>query len=305
MASPACCRASSSVGAGFAPACFSARAGPDVVASSSTSREGGHLHNPRLTSRGTRKGVCLCNEASAASSTPKSSSLRTIGSSNFFLGTPIQSRETKSSQSVKSSCSQEGRSGSAPAPPARAEGFDLWKLFGGRALTGEENLKSNEGREKLFKDAAGSLAVTQKEQLEAPDLGGFDKELGGLTGGWPGGERGVEDFVIKYPAPRKISRELQLVKEELAEIVVSTKPTVVPPPLLMPGMTVIVNNPEDPFYMYSGIVQRITDGKAGVLFEGGNWDKLITFALEDLKRTATGPPGKNPKSAILEVTLSD
>lgn len=54
--------------------------------------------------------------------------------------------------------------------------------------------------------------------------------------------------------------------------------------------------------MYCGIVQRITDGKAGVLFEGGNWDRLITFRLE---RRGKGPPMKNPKSAVLEPLLEE
>jgi hypothetical protein len=31
------------------------------------------------------------------------------------------------------------------------------------------------------------------------------------------------------------------------------------------------------------LVQRITDGKVAVLFEGGNWDKLITFNQAELE----------------------
>jgi hypothetical protein len=27
----------------------------------------------------------------------------------------------------------------------------------------------------------------------------------------------------------------------------------------------------------------VSDGKAGVLFEGGNWDKLVTFKLSELE----------------------
>ncbi|PPD91524.1 hypothetical protein GOBAR_DD11529 [Gossypium barbadense] len=48
---------------------------------------------------------------------------------------------------------------------------------------------------------------------------------------------------------------------------------------------------------------RITDGKAGVLFEGGNWDRLITFRLDELERREKGPPMKNPKSVVLEALL--
>ncbi len=30
-------------------------------------------------------------------------------------------------------------------------------------------------------------------------------------------------------------------------------------------------------------MQRVSDGKAAVLFEGGNWDKLVTFRLAELE----------------------
>ncbi|KAI3819315.1 hypothetical protein L1987_13142 [Smallanthus sonchifolius] len=39
--------------------------------------------------------------------------------------------------------------------------------------------------------------------------------------------------------------------------------------------------------------KRITDGKAGV-FEGGNWDRLITFKLDDLERREKGTPMVSP-----------
>ena len=52
--------------------------------------------------------------------------------------------------------------------------------------------------------------------------------------------------------------------------------------MFLPGSTVRVKNLSDTYYGYQGIVQRVTDGKAAVLFEGGNWDKLITFPLSDL-----------------------
>ncbi len=53
-------------------------------------------------------------------------------------------------------------------------------------------------------------------------------------------------------------------------------------PAILPGMTVQVTNPNDTYYQFQGIVQRVTDGKAAVLFEGGNWDKLVTFRLSEL-----------------------
>ena len=71
-------------------------------------------------------------------------------------------------------------------------------------------------------------------------------------------------------------------------------------PLLMPGMIAIVKNSNSPYYMLCGIVQRITDGKAGVLFEGGNWDRLITFRLNELERREKGPPMVSPRSVVLE-----
>lgn len=44
-----------------------------------------------------------------------------------------------------------------------------------------------------------------------------------------------------------------------------------------------VINSTDTYYGFQGLVQRVTDGKAAVLFEGGNWDKLITFRLSELE----------------------
>lgn len=54
--------------------------------------------------------------------------------------------------------------------------------------------------------------------------------------------------------------------------------------MILPGSTVRVKNKSDAYYYaYQGIVQRVTDGKAAVLFEGGNWDKLVTFSLSELE----------------------
>ena len=43
---------------------------------------------------------------------------------------------------------------------------------------------------------------------------------------------------------------------------------------------------------YSGFVQRISGDRAAVLFEGGNWDKLVTLRLRDL--SADGSPWSWP-----------
>tara|TARA_B100000073_G_C23264264_1_gene383728 strand:- start:309 stop:494 length:186 start_codon:yes stop_codon:yes gene_type:complete len=51
---------------------------------------------------------------------------------------------------------------------------------------------------------------------------------------------------------------------------------------ILPGSVVIVNDHNSIYRGYKGFVQRVTRTKAAVLFEGGNWDKLITFSLEKL-----------------------
>ena len=53
--------------------------------------------------------------------------------------------------------------------------------------------------------------------------------------------------------------------------------------MILPGSTVRVINPEDTYYRFEGLVQRVSDGKAAVLFEDGNWDKLVTFQLAELE----------------------
>ena len=54
---------------------------------------------------------------------------------------------------------------------------------------------------------------------------------------------------------------------------------------ILPGTTVIVNNQESIYNGYEGFVQRISGNNAAVLFEGGNWDKLLTLPLKDLLKT--------------------
>jgi NAD(P)H dehydrogenase subunit S len=54
-------------------------------------------------------------------------------------------------------------------------------------------------------------------------------------------------------------------------------------PLLLPGSTVRVKNPNDTYFNFEGQVQRVSDGKAAVIFDGGNWDKLVTFRLSELE----------------------
>jgi hypothetical protein len=53
--------------------------------------------------------------------------------------------------------------------------------------------------------------------------------------------------------------------------------------MILPGSTIRVNNSNDIYYGFQGLVQRITDGKVAVLFEGGNWDKMVTFRLSEIE----------------------
>ncbi|PNW43018.1 UNVERIFIED_CONTAM: DUF3252 domain-containing protein, partial [Euhalothece sp. KZN 001] len=44
-----------------------------------------------------------------------------------------------------------------------------------------------------------------------------------------------------------------------------------------------VTNIDDTYYRFEGLVQRITDDNVAVLFEGGNWDRLVTFKFSELE----------------------
>ncbi|KAB2034275.1 hypothetical protein E1A91_D04G075200v1 [Gossypium mustelinum] len=158
--------------------------------------------------------------------------------------------------------------------------FDLFEILGGRGLCNGE--KGIEVELKRNVDEASSVGNTDVESSDR---------------GFPGGEKGLKKFIEENPPPAK-----QSVSDSVS-IARLGKPKSPELPLLMPGMIAIVKNPNNPFYMYCGIVQRITDGKAGVLFEGGNWDRLITFRLDELERREKGPPMKNPKSVVLEALL--
>lgn len=183
--------------------------------------------------------------------------------------------------------------------------FNLFELLGGRGLcNGEEGLQKELTRnvEELEQPASvkEETPTSPISTTEGVPEDGFEKELMGLTGGFPGGEKGLQLFIEKNPPPEKSSVAGSV---NAIQFLSGKKPKAPELPLLLPGMIAIVSNPNSPYYMYCGIVQRITDGKAGVLFEGGNWDRLITFRLDELERREKGPPGKNPKSAVLEPML--
>jgi hypothetical protein len=65
--------------------------------------------------------------------------------------------------------------------------------------------------------------------------------------------------------------------------------------MILPGSAVKVINPQDTYYEFQGLVQRIADGKVAVLFEGGNWDKLVTFRLAELQEIDTSAGKKKGK----------
>jgi hypothetical protein len=53
---------------------------------------------------------------------------------------------------------------------------------------------------------------------------------------------------------------------------------------ILPGTTVIVRDARSIYNGYRGFVQRISGARAAVLFEGGNWDKLVTLPLAALEQ---------------------
>ena len=52
---------------------------------------------------------------------------------------------------------------------------------------------------------------------------------------------------------------------------------------ILPGSVVVVKDVKSIYRGQKGFVQRVTQRSAAVLFEGGNWDKLVTFQLTNLE----------------------
>ncbi|MDC3170740.1 NAD(P)H dehydrogenase subunit NdhS [Prochlorococcus sp. AH-716-E13] len=52
---------------------------------------------------------------------------------------------------------------------------------------------------------------------------------------------------------------------------------------ILPGSIVVVKDVHSIYRGYKGFVQRVTKKTAAVLFEGGNWDKLVTFQVNNLE----------------------
>jgi hypothetical protein len=53
--------------------------------------------------------------------------------------------------------------------------------------------------------------------------------------------------------------------------------------MILPGSIVRIKNVNDIYYDFQGFAQRVTDGKVAVIFEGGNWDKIVTFRLSEVE----------------------
>ena len=53
---------------------------------------------------------------------------------------------------------------------------------------------------------------------------------------------------------------------------------------ILPGSTGVVRDSRSIYNGYRGFVQRISGQQAAVLFEGGNWDKLVTMPLKLLEQ---------------------
>ena len=61
---------------------------------------------------------------------------------------------------------------------------------------------------------------------------------------------------------------------------------------LVPGQPVTVINPNDTYFRFQGQVQRVVDGKAAVIFGGGNWEKIVTFKVDELEVVSKSGKGR-------------
>ncbi|KAI4979497.1 hypothetical protein ZWY2020_016250 [Hordeum vulgare] len=75
----------------------------------------------------------------------------------------------------------------------------------------------------------------------AVDPNAFEKEMMGLTGGFPGGEVGLKDFVAKNPPPPP--KRAQMDGKASSAVVPAGPPRPPELPLFLPGMVVLVSLP--------------------------------------------------------------
>ena len=59
--------------------------------------------------------------------------------------------------------------------------------------------------------------------------------------------------------------------------------------MILPGTTVVIDDPTSIYNVYRGFVQRISGDKIAVLFDDlSPWEKLVTFPLKLVKEDPTG-----------------
>ncbi|ONK63007.1 uncharacterized protein A4U43_C07F10420 [Asparagus officinalis] len=88
--------------------------------------------------------------------------------------------------------------------------FNLSEIMGGRGLcNGEAGLQKELKRQIQQDPSTGSQSQptppSPTPSSSFDDNDAFEKELMGLTGGFPGGEKGLEKFIQENPPPKKSS----------------------------------------------------------------------------------------------------
>ena len=58
---------------------------------------------------------------------------------------------------------------------------------------------------------------------------------------------------------------------------------------ILPGTTIVIDDPTSIYNGYRGFVQRISDDRAAVLMDQHTpWDKMITFRISELEEQTSG-----------------
>lgn len=117
--------------------------------------------------------------------------------------------------------------------PRTCAEFNILKMMGGRGLCNgeigvEKELKRKVDVEEESPSSSSSSLSNEKVQensekltVEIPE-DGFEKEMMGLTGGFPGGEKGLIKFIEENP-PRKISQTFSIEERNNQSVVEESK----------------------------------------------------------------------------------
>ncbi|CAJ2657686.1 unnamed protein product [Trifolium pratense] len=102
-------------------------------------------------------------------------------------------------------------------PQPRAE-FNILKMMGGRGLCNGEKGLEQELKRKVDKEETTS-PPNEKVEENSSDIDeipkdGFDKEMMGLTGGFPGGEKGLIKFIQDNPPRSRNSSDDPFIMKE-------------------------------------------------------------------------------------------